>query len=85
MTDRGRVGDRTVGADRTVDMRAHLVSVPLSGADRTEIAQVVDLTGSSGRKKWSRSSSRSMDSPTKTGVSVLPAHEMFDLERLVEE
>ncbi|MHA4854392.1 SMI1/KNR4 family protein [Rhodococcus sp. MSC1_016] len=66
-------------------LRTNLTSAPIIGAGRAEVAQAVDATGIAWPAELVVFFEQINGFPHEDWVSLLPAHELFDLERLVQE
>ncbi|SED54405.1 hypothetical protein [Rhodococcus koreensis] len=66
-------------------IRTHLTPAPIAGADRAQITQAVDATGVEWPYELTAFFEQISGFPHENWVALLPAHELFDLERLVEE
>ncbi|MEN0138126.1 MAG: SMI1/KNR4 family protein [Rhodococcus sp. (in: high G+C Gram-positive bacteria)] len=66
-------------------LRTNLTSSPIAGADRAQITRAVDTTGVEWPDELTAFFEQVNGFPHENWVALMPAHELFDLDRLVEE
>ena len=66
-------------------LRTNLTSVPIAGADRAQIIQAIEATGVEWPGELTAFFEQINGFPHEDWAALLPAHELFGLERLVEE